>query len=58
MKISNVLKSIHKIIYAIKPVVDQVLQKGLGLWYLMPLSTIFQVVSFIGGGNLTTLRKP
>ena len=32
---------------------------GLGLWYLMPLSTIFQLyrmtVSFTGGGNQ---RKP
>ena len=37
--------------------------KGLGLWYLMPLSTIFQnlyivVISFIGGGNQSTWRKP
>ena len=30
---------------------------GLGLWYLTPLSTIFQLyrgVSFIGGGNRST----
>jgi len=34
---------------------------GLGLWSLMPLSTIFQLivaVSFTGGGNRSTLRKP
>ena len=35
---------------------------GLGLWYLVPLSTIFQsyfvAVSFIGGGNQSTWRKP
>jgi hypothetical protein len=43
----------------------QSLIAGLGLWYLMPLSTIFQqyfsyimAVSFIGGGNLSTRRKP
>ena len=32
-----------------------------GLWCLTPLSTIFSyimAVSFIGGGNLSTLRKP
>ena len=28
------------------------------LWYLMPLSTIFQSVSFIGGVNQSTWRKP
>jgi hypothetical protein len=34
---------------------------GLGSWCLMPLSTIFQfimVVSFIGGGNRSTPKKP
>jgi len=34
---------------------------GLGLWCLMPLLTIFGyvvVVSFIGGGNRSILRKP
>ena len=36
---------------------------GLGLWCLMPLSTIFHLyyivaVSFIGGGNRSTQRKP
>ena len=34
---------------------------GLGLWRLTPLSTIFQLfcgVSFIGGGNQSTQRKP
>ena len=34
----------------------------LGLWYFMPLSTIFQLyivaVSFIGRGNRSTRRKP
>ena len=32
----------------------------LGLWYLMPLSTIFQLYrgGFIGGGNRSTRRKP
>ena len=33
-----------------------------GLWCLMPLTTIFQLyimaVSFIGGGNRSTRRKP
>jgi hypothetical protein len=32
--------------------------KLLGLWYLTTLSTIFQAVSFIGGGNGSTRRKP
>jgi hypothetical protein len=34
---------------------------GLGLWYLMQLSTIFQhivAISFIGGGYRNTRRKP
>ena len=28
------------------------------LWRLAPLATIFQAVSFIGGGNWSTRRKP
>jgi len=34
--------------------------RGLGLCCLMPLSTMFQLVavSFIGGGNRSTWRKP
>ena len=34
---------------------------GLGLWYLTPLSTIFHLfhgVSFTGGGNRSTWKKP
>ena len=41
---------------------NELLIIGLGLWLrcLTPLSTIFQlyVVSFIGGGNQSTQRKP
>jgi len=36
--------------------------RGLGLWYLTPLSTIFLsyivAASFIDGGNWSALRKP
>jgi len=33
-------------------------QKGLVLWCLMPLFSYIVVVSFIGGGNRSTWRKP
>jgi len=32
--------------------------KGYGLKCSMPLSTIFQLYRFIGGGNLSIRRKP
>jgi hypothetical protein len=44
-----------------KSLFSSFLFKGLGLWRLMPLLTIFSyivAVSFIGGGNRSTLRKP
>ena len=34
------------------------LTRGLGLWCLTPLSTLFVAVSFIGGGNQSTQREP
>ena len=41
--------------------VPNVFIKGLESWYLTPLSTIVQLyhaISFIGGGNRSTRRKP